>query len=77
MNTQVTKTISAFTGNGISFDLTRRTDTNCEVYNLDILWADGESALEYGIQLNMDGAQSLIEALQLAIADMETIKGDN
>lgn len=77
MAVQLTKTISAYPGDGITFELTKYERPGLENYNLDILWANGESALDYGIQITIDGAESLIEALQLAIADMKTIKGDN
>jgi hypothetical protein len=70
MTIQVEKSIHAFIGQGISATFTKRLNYPSE-YNLDILWANGESALDYGIEISADDARSLIEALQIVIAESE------
>ena len=70
MSIQVEKVIHAFIGQGISATFTKCLSHSNE-YNLDILWANGESALDYGIEISADNARSLIEALQIIITESE------
>lgn len=70
MSIQVEKVIHAFIGQGITATLSKRLDIGGD-FNLDILWANGESALDYGIKISADDARSLIEALQIVIAESE------
>lgn len=70
MTIQVEKIIHAFIGNGITATLTRRQDIESPFY-FDILWANGESGLDYGVQIDAKAAASLIEALNLVLAESE------
>lgn len=75
---QVQKTINAFVSDGITFEFTRVEHVELKNYWLDILWADGESMTEHcTIKIDIETAEGIIEALQLAIADMKITKGDN
>lgn len=71
MTIQVEKTINAFIGQGITATFTKSLTYPSE-YSLDIIWANGESALDYGIEISADSARSLIEALQIVIAESES-----
>jgi hypothetical protein len=71
MSIQVEKVIHAFIGNGITASFSKRLDYNAD-FNLDIIWANGESALDYGIEITADNARSLIEALQIVITESES-----
>ena len=71
MTIQVEKTIHAFIGAGVSATFTKRLGYNAD-FNLDIIWANGESALDYGIEIDADSARSHIEALQIVIAESES-----
>jgi hypothetical protein len=73
MSIQIEKVIHAFIGQGVTATLSKRLDTGGE-FNLDILWANGESALDYGIEITADNARSLIEALQIVITESENTK---
>lgn len=70
MTIQIEKTIHAFIGAGISATFTKRLGYNAD-FNLDIIWANGESALDYGIEISAEDARSLIEALQIVIKESE------
>jgi hypothetical protein len=66
-----TQTLTAFLGQGVSATFTNRISAPAHGYYLDILWANGESALDYGIEITADNARSLIEALKIVIAESE------
>lgn len=70
MTIQVEKTIHAFIGQGVSATFTKCLN-HSNGYYLDIIWANGESALDYGIEISADSARSLIEALKIVIAESE------
>jgi hypothetical protein len=66
-----TKTLTAFLGQGVSATFTNRISAPSHGYYLEIIWANGESALDYGIEIDADSARSLIEALKIVIAESE------
>lgn len=66
-----TKTLTAFLGKGVSATFTNRISAPSHGYYLDIIWANGESGLDYGIEIDLAAAKSLIEALQIVIAESE------
>jgi hypothetical protein len=70
MTIQVEKVIHAFIGSGITASFSKRLDATSE-FNLDIIWANGESGLDYGIEIDATAAASLIEALKIIIAESE------
>ena len=71
MAVQVEKVIHAFIGAGITASFSKLLTSQKTNYNLDILWANGESALEYGIDIDAAAAKQLIEALQIIIEEKE------
>ena len=66
-----TKTLTAFLGEGVSAIFTNRISAPAHGYYLDIWWANGERALDYGIEIDLAAAKSLIEALQIIIKESE------
>lgn len=71
MTIQVEKVIHALIGNGISASFSKLLTSAGTEFTLDIIWANGESALDYGIEISADSARSLIEALKIVIAESE------
>jgi hypothetical protein len=65
------KTLTAFLGQGVSATFTNRISAPAHGYYLDIIWANGESGLDYGIEIDATAAASLIEALKIVIAESE------
>jgi hypothetical protein len=72
MAIQVEKAIHAFLGQGVSATFTNRISAPAHGYYLDIIWANGESALDYGIEIDATAAASLIEALKIVIEESES-----
>jgi hypothetical protein len=68
------KTLTAFLGQGVSATFTNRISAPAHNYYLDIIWANGESGLDYGIEIDATAAASLIEALKIIIAESENTK---
>ena len=66
-----TQTLTAFLGQGVSATFTNRISAPSHGYYLDIIWANGESGLDYGIEIDLAAAKSLIEALQIIITESE------
>jgi hypothetical protein len=65
------QTLTAFLGQGVSATLTNRISEPAHGYYLDIIWANGESGLDYGIEIDATAAASLIEALKIVIEESE------
>ena len=70
MSIQVEKVIHAFIGSGITALFSKRLGYNAD-FTLEIIWANGERGLDYGIEISADSARSLIEALQIIIKESE------
>ena len=66
------QTLTAFLGQGVSATLTNRISAPSHGYYLDIIWANGESGLDYGIEIDATAAASLIEALKIVIEESES-----
>ena len=71
MTIQIKKTFTAYLKDGVSADLTKYTNSEHSAFYFDIIWANGESALDYEIEIDKKSALSLIEALTAFIQESE------